>query len=537
MKRKLIFGLGLALLIFTISALVVVKNLNNIVVNQRLINEQDVIIGKYNEMLFQMKGAQAELYRHQAGYTRNINDLVNYVEAFDENMDFLSRQYSTHLNDIACRQCHSKIEERLTSISGIFSEVKMHIKDYKEDVSILLTTSDISQIRSLENTATTKGNAIVVLLENVRHAAGEMRGEIENKRNIPIKRSRSVIFFTIFLTFVFSLLIFIAVIRDITVPINSLMRGIQKIAAGDFSQRVNIHSKDEIGFMARAFNNMTERLSMMNVEKDRLLHALRGFNEELEKKVKEATEKLRLTQENMVRTETLAAIGTLAAGVSHEISTPLNTIIGFTQLTLSELGDNSSIKGDLRVIEQEAGRCKRIVQGLLDFARTSGHEEILTDTNKIINETLTLIEYQPSMRKILIKKDLNKELVPVEADPLQLKQVFLNLILNAVQAMPEGGELRITTINADKGIEVRISDTGIGIRDEEKQKIFQPFYTTKKDGTGLGLSISYGIIKEHEGEIFVESAVGSGTTFKIVLPRQSANRTVKKVSSELSPGE
>ncbi len=526
MKRKLILGLGLALLIFTIGAMIVIKNLDTIVMNQSLINEQDLIIGKYNEMLFQMKGAQAELYRHQAGYTRNIDDLVNYIEAFDENMNFLSKQYDMHLRDVACMQCHSRVEERLISLKGIFSEIKDLIRDYKEDVSILITTDDTVQIRLLEDTATKTGNTITGQLEKIKHAAGKMRDEIKNKRNVLIKRSRMVIFISILLTFAFSLAIYIAVIRGITMPVNSLIKGIQTIASGDFSQRVNIKKgspknrkifwgSDEIGFMADAFNTMAERLSAMDMEKDRLLHALQGFNEELEKKVREATEKLRLTQENMVRAETLAAIGTLAAGVSHEISTPLNTIIGFVQLTISEIDDNSPIKGDLKVIEQEAMRCKKIVQGLLNFAKPQKHEERLTDINNIINETLSLIEYQPSMKKIVIKRDLDKRLASVEADPMQLKQVFLNLILNSVQAMPEGGELKITTRNTGEGIEAVVSDTGTGIPEEEQQKIFQPFYTTKEDGIGLGLSIIYGIIKEHGGDIFIESSREKGASFRV----------------------
>lgn len=532
MRRKLILGLGLALLILTIGAMIVIKNLDTIVMNQSLINEQDLIIGKYNEMLFQMKGAQAELYRHQAGYTRNIDDLVNYIEAFDENMNFLSNQYDLHLRDVACMQCHSRVEERLISLKGIFSEIKDLIRDYKEDISILITTDDTVQIRLLEDTATMTGNTITGQLEKIKHAADKMRYKIKNKRNMLIKRSRMVIFISILLTFAFSLAIYIAVIRGITMPVNSLIKGIQTIASGDFSQRVNIKKgspknrkifwgSDEIGFMADAFNTMAERLSTMDMEKDRLLHALQGFNEELEKKVREATEKLRLTQENMVRAETLAAIGTLAAGVSHEISTPLNTIIGFVQLTISEMDDNNSIKGDMKVIEQEAMRCKKIVQGLLNFAKPQKHEERLTDINNIINETLSLIEYQPSMKKIIIKKDLDSKLVPIEADHLQLKQVFLNIILNAVQAMPEGGELKIMTGNANGGVEAVISDTGTGIPEEDRKKIFQPFYTTKKDGTGLGLSISYGIIKDHEGEIYVESDAGRGSTFRIFLPSQT----------------
>lgn len=270
--------------------------------------------------------------------------------------------------------------------------------------------------------------------------------------------------------------------------------------------------------MAEAFNNMVEKLNSTMEEKDTLLRKLREFNEELEKKVKDATEELRLTHENMVRAETLAAIGTLSAGVSHEISTPLNTILGYTQLVASELNDDSPIKKDLQIIEQEVVRCKRIVQGLLDFARSPRYEEKLTDMNRILNETLTLLDYQPSMKRIVIKKDMESNINQVEADQLQLKQVFINIILNAVQAMPEGGELKITTRNINNGIEVAISDTGIGIPEAERKKIFQPFYTTKRDGTGLGLSISYSIIKEHGGEIYVDSEIGKGTTFRIFLP-------------------
>lgn len=520
MKKRLVKGLGLVLLILTLTAIVVIKNLDAIVANQKLINEQDIIIGKYNEMLFQIKGAQAELYRHQAGYTRNIDDLVTFIESFDENMDFLSEQYSGHLNDVACMQCHSRIRENLTSLNEIFSEIKSLISDYKKDVSILITTDDISQIRSLEDDITQRGSIITGRLEEIRHAADRMRDEIKNKRNMLIKRSRMVILISIIFAIVSSTAVFITVIRGITLPLNSLIKGIQTIASGNFSHRVRMDTKDEIGFMAEAFNNMAERLSIIMEEKDALLRTLRGFNEELEEKVKEATDKLRLAQENMVRTETLAAIGTLAAGVSHEISTPLNTIIGFTQLTIAETDDNSPIKGDLKVIEQEAMRCKKIVQGLLDFARPQRHEEGLIDINNIINETLLLIEYQPSMKMVLIKRDLNREINLIEADPLQLKQVLLNIILNAVQAMPEGGEINVMTRNKDKGVEILISDTGTGILEEERQKIFQPFYTTKKDGTGLGLSISYGIIKEHGGEIFVESEPNKGTIFRIFLPGQ-----------------
>ncbi len=534
MRKKLIIGLGLVFFISAVSAIVVIKNLNNMIANQKLISAQDVIISKYNEMLFQMKGAQSELYRHQAGYSRNIDDLVNYIDAFDDNMMFLSRKYSSHHHDIQCMQCHSQIEERLTSLSEIFSGIESHIKQYKQNVSIFITTDDQSQLGILENAATERGNVIISLLEKIRHAADKMRSEIRNRRNLLVNRSRSVITLTMVFAFAFSIAISLAVYRGITVPVNSLIKGIQKIASGDFQQRVAVRTKDEIGFMAQAFNDMTAQLQTMNKEKDVLLQTLKEFNEDLEKKVQEATEELRLAQENMVRTETLAAIGTLAAGVSHELSTPLNSILGFAQLTVSEMDDGSPAKGDLRLIEQEAMRCKRIVQGLLNFARPPIYEKKLTDINKIIDDTLTLVEYQPAMKKIIAKKDLDGALTPIEADPLQLKQVFLNLILNAIQAMPKGGELQLKTANTPTGVEAVISDTGAGIPEAEKKKIFQPFYTTKPDGTGLGLSISYGIVKEHGGEIDVESSPGQ-TRFKILLPLKNHERT-EKMSTAVASG-
>ncbi len=215
-------------------------------------------------MLFQIKGAQAELYRHQAGYSRNINNLVNYIESFDESLEFLSRKYTGHLHDVACMQCHGKIEERLTSLTGIFSEVKQLIKSYKEDVSIILTSNDVNQTRLLEDNAAQRGIVIVEMIEKVRHAADKMRSDIKDKRNMLITRSRMTIFLTISLTIISSLVIFIWIIRGITSSVDSLIKGIQKIASGDFSQRVSVEAQDEIGFMANAFNNMATKLNTMN---------------------------------------------------------------------------------------------------------------------------------------------------------------------------------------------------------------------------------------------------------------------------------
>lgn len=520
MKRKLFRGLGIVLVILAIGAAVVVHNLQTILLNQQLINEQDVIIAKYNDMLFHLKGAQAELYRHQAGYSRNIDDLVNNIEDFETNMVDLAGQYSGHRNDVACMQCHPRIEERLASISGIFGELQALTKAYKGDVSILLTTDDASQIRPLEDAATKTGTAVTVLLEKARHGSDKMRAGIKKNRNLLINRSRDTIIATILLTGALAFIVILVVVRSVTVPVTDLIRGIETIGQGDYTRRVEVGSNDEIGFLANSYNDMAARLTAMNTEKDRLLEELKVLNESLESRVHDATEKLKTAQDNMVRAETLAAVGTLAAGVSHEISTPLNSIIGFTQIGLSELEDTHPLKADLRIIEQEALRCKRIVQGLLDFSRASAPATHEVQVNTVLAETLALIEYQPAMRKIEVKRFLADDLPIIEADPMQLRQVFLNLILNAVQAMPGGGNLRVETRSFGGCVEAIIGDTGTGIAEADVQKIFQPFFTTKSGGTGLGLSISYGIVKEHHGEILVESTVGAGASFRVVLPLQ-----------------
>jgi two-component system NtrC family sensor kinase len=275
-RRTLITGLGLALVVFIAGALVVIKNLDDIVENQELVNEHGFIIEKYNEMLFQMQGAQKEIYRHQAGYTRNVDDLVNHIETFEERMSLISARYEAHINDAACMKCHHRIDEKLTSINGMFLELRRLLRGYKEDVSILITTSDAEQMRTLEHSAARTGEDITALLEKVRHAEDKMLIEIKKNRNIIIRKSRVTIIVAILLSIIMVSVIFFIVFRGVTGPVASLIKGIRAVAGGDFSGRVRVESKNEIGSIADAFNEMAERLQTMNLEKDDLLRALRG---------------------------------------------------------------------------------------------------------------------------------------------------------------------------------------------------------------------------------------------------------------------
>jgi signal transduction histidine kinase/CheY-like chemotaxis protein len=251
-----------------------------------------------------------------------------------------------------------------------------------------------------------------------------------------------------------------------------------------------------------------------------LYEETKRWSEELERKVEERTQELRAAQEQLLQSEKLASIGQLAAGVAHEINNPMGVILGFAQGILKTLPEDDSLRKPLTTLEKESLRCKRIVQNLLDFARHSEPTPHLTNINELVDASCDLAEHQTSLQNVELVKGYDSALPSIRADPNQLEQVFINIMLNAYQAMPDGGTLHVTTRTVGSELQVIFADTGTGIPPENLQNIFDPFFTTKEvgEGTGLGLSVSYGIVKAHGGDIEVESQVGKGTTFVIKLP-------------------
>jgi signal transduction histidine kinase/CheY-like chemotaxis protein len=251
-----------------------------------------------------------------------------------------------------------------------------------------------------------------------------------------------------------------------------------------------------------------------------LYEETKRWSEELEHKVEARTQELRAAQEQLLQSEKLASIGKLAAGVAHEINNPMGVILGFAQGILKTLPEDDSLRKPLTIMEKESLRCKRIVQNLLDFARHSEPTLHLTNINELIDASCDLAGHQTSLQNVKLVKGYDPALPPIMADPNQLQQVFINIMLNAYQAMPDGGTLHLTTRRVGSELQVIFADTGTGIPPDNVQNIFDPFFTTKEvgEGTGLGLSVSYGIIKAHGGDIEVESKVGKGTTFVIKLP-------------------
>jgi two-component system NtrC family sensor kinase len=287
--------------------------------------------------------------------------------------------------------------------------------------------------------------------------------------------------------------------KRISVPIERLAGASQSIARGELDTRVAASSNDELGDLAHSFNSMASAL------------------QERDKQLKE------FTKNKIMESERLALVGQLSANIAHELNNPLQGIVTYSHLLLERLPceDESSTSSLNRIVTQ-ANRCRDIIRGLLDFSRQRKPDKTICNLNSVLQECLTLVENQALFHNIEIECEFDTSSPMIVIDPAQFQQVALNLIINAAEAMEDGGTLSVSTRfePENDSLAVMISDTGYGIPEENFEKLFDPFFTTKDvgHGTGLGLAISYGIIKEHGGRIDVESEVGQGTTFTVHLP-------------------
>lgn len=302
----------------------------------------------------------------------------------------------------------------------------------------------------------------------------------------------------------------------ISKPIRAVADAAQRIAGGDYSQKVDITSNDETGFLANNFNTMVSELVRAHQE-------LKESAETLERKVEQRTMELRTMQAHLIQSEKLAGVGKLAAGVAHEINNPLTCVLTNSSLLLADLPSDDPQREDLQVIVDETLRCRKIVKGLLDFARQTKPQKQMLDLNKVAADVTALVRNQASFQNIAIETDLDAGIPSVSADADQMRQVVLNIVLNAADAMPQGGRIRIQSSFEPKmeHVVLRISDTGPGIPAEIQNRMFEPFFTTKKTGTGLGLAIVYGIIERHKGSLRVDSSPGRGTTIVVTLPTRT----------------
>jgi two-component system NtrC family sensor kinase len=313
--------------------------------------------------------------------------------------------------------------------------------------------------------------------------------------------------------------------RMVYLPLRDLEEGAQRLATGDLEQPIPVRSTDEFGQLAASFNSMTRALRKSRVE-------LQDWGRTLEEKVEEAMRELHIAQAETMRSEKLASVGLLTAGIAHELNNPLTGVLTFSHLVRKQMPDGSPEAEDLDLVIHETKRCAAIIRRLLDFAREKTPEKNFSDLNRLIEETTHLIEQPAHVDDIEIIMELDQHLPAVWIDEDLIKQVIMNVLVNAQHAIEGEGTITIRTRVCDEYkrseqddgavpmVEISVIDTGCGIPEDDLQLIFDPFFTTKGvgKGTGLGLSVSHGTVAAHGGEIEVESTVGAGTVIRIYLP-------------------
>jgi signal transduction histidine kinase len=296
-----------------------------------------------------------------------------------------------------------------------------------------------------------------------------------------------------------------------------LRKGAEIIEKGRLDHRLRIDSGDEIELLSKQFNSMASKLE--------------ESHQTLERKVEERTRELKESQEAMVQQEKMVGVGQLAAGIAHELNTPLGTIIGYAQMLREDLSGQPGASANLADIDEiigQAGRCRDLVKNLLNFSRRSSLEgagKTTADINDIIRKILSLVEHDFEMKGVRLHLDLDAKVPAVGVNENEIAQVILNLANNAADSMPAGGSLDISThydAPTDR-ICIVVHDTGSGIKESDRTRVFEPFFTTKEvgKGTGLGLSICYKIVANHLGSIEFDTVLGKGTTFRVYLPAKT----------------
>ncbi|MDT8319333.1 MAG: ATP-binding protein [Xanthomonadales bacterium] len=322
-----------------------------------------------------------------------------------------------------------------------------------------------------------------------------------------------------------SVLVSFLVHRMVYVPLRDLKEGAGRLGRGDLQHPIPVRSGDEFGELAASFNSMTAALRKSRRQ-------LEEYGHTLEEKVAEAIHELHIAQAEAARGEKLASVGLLAAGIAHELNNPLTGVLTFASLVRKQLPAGSPEAEDLDLVIQETKRCASIIRRLLDFAREKTPEQKYVDLNRLIEHTVHLIEQAAHLKGIDIIMDLGQSLPSVFIDQSLIEQVIMNMLVNAQHAIGENGRITVATRyrpdykrpgatgKKESMLEIRISDTGCGIPEENLPRIFDPFFTTKGvgKGTGLGLSVSHGTIEAHGGLIEVDSVVGEGTEFRVYLP-------------------
>ena len=344
--------------------------------------------------------------------------------------------------------------------------------------------------------------------------------------------STRMFFYTAGAVLIVAVLSWLFVWREVGKPIKALKNGTQHLSEGELGYQIEVRSQDEVGDLAKSFNEMSLQLRAANEE-------IVTWAKTLEDRVDQKTKELRSAHDHMLHVEKMASLGKMAAVVAHEVNNPLSGILTYSKLIRKWVasGQTEHEKRDeamqcLELIATESRRCGELIKNLLSLSRTAPMNVQSTDLHAVIDRCLLLVRHQLELGAIELQLKLAEDLPRVPCDPAQIEQVLIALIMNAIDAMPRGGNLWLETrLSNDEEIEITVRDDGAGIAPDVLPHIFEPFLTTKESGhgVGLGLAISRGIVERHNGRIEVASELGRGTTFTIVLPSETPDASLAGV--------
>lgn len=479
MKKKILLGFGLLLLIFLGGSIIVVLSIT------KTTNRMDKLIRLHQvgilreDLIIRAQQVQSTLYRHRTLSNGDVDALTAQVQEMDRVMD-------------SCVGCHHS-PELARGLLGM----RAMVNDYKTAISRIVTASPRHmRVPAFERRAQDLGQELITMTQGMAFTANVRLQQKTQETMATIRKVRNVLFFTLLLGFLLAFVIAFLLEKSLDRQLQKLLNATRRISHGELQHRVDISDAQGTEFkeLGEAFNTMTKNLH--------------------------------LSQRQLVQSAKLAAIGELATNIAYEVNNPLTGVLGYAGLLLKADDIPADKKEHLRIIERETLRAREILKNLLDFSRRKPSRLVKYDISGIVLDTLSLVKGQARLSNVEIEANCPAGLPLVAMDADEMKQVFVNLINNAFFAMPKGGTLALRCregkdLAGKEIVALEFIDTGHGIPEEQLDRIFDPFFTTRPDGgegTGLGLSISYLIVQNHGGRIEVESKVGEGSTFRVILP-------------------
>lgn len=437
-----------------------------------------------------------------------VYDKQGVIAYSSDSTEILSK---VNLNDEACIACHNSS----VPLKSLTNQDKIRIYKNSENKRVLGVINPIQNEPDCSSADchahSPKVNVLGVL---------DVVVSLEHLDSIIQKSTSKVILASGFLVVMISFFAGLFIIILVNKPLGKIREGIEEVGNGNLDYKIGIDSKNELGQVARRFNEMSSKL-------DEAYKEIKNWSETLNDKVGEKTEELKNIYNQVNQIEKLASLGKLSATVAHELNNPLAGILTYSKLITKKLQalqkdtEHKQLIEFLELISHESARCGKIVKDLLIFSRSERDEFAKEDLLSIIDNSVTVLKHHLDMHGIKLVKDYAETPIELYCNAYKIQQALMSLLMNSIEAMPNGGKITINLTMDKNNVILRIIDEGTGISNKDLPHIFEPFYSTKEaaNGTGLGLAVTYGIITNHKGKIEVENTSNQGTTFKVVLPK------------------